>query len=617
MIPLLSYMYGILIIILIMFIFAVIGKGFSILSGYNCNSLTAGFLLSSAIFYISAFPFMIVHGSLMFLTVLYVFEICAAFTWSLYICFVNKGYNNILVVSRLKNNPFLTICVIFGTVIIVLLIILYHSDADDSFYLAQSSTILESGRINPYEQSTGIAAFSDQTQYSLVGYEIWTAVICFVFNINTAVLYHSLLPVMFIIMHFLVMYDIGKALFKNNASVFLILIMCFDILGGYSVYSQGAFAMLRLWQGKAVLVNVIMPFLMLVFIKIFRNKDSNKYDIDISKYDKIMLYTVLLSGLFISVVGLYLVPIEYALFFTVYFIYALIGHKVMKDVFSLILPVAGVLPFVAVYFLCLTSDNVVQIATDNAETLSYMHILKDINGTGIIIPVFILAVLFFAMQKKSVEKCIFAIYPFVGICTFANPLICRYVARYITGTPVYWRVFWLFSFNITICAAVISVYSIVKKYRAVYIVISMMIIILCGKPIFTGSFFEMADNFEKIDVVTKNTADAILEREDEPNSLMIPEEYGYGIRQYTGKIIMIWSRYSSLYYQNEGSYDRIKEIYDLLYTKKSLNFNVYNGLCDFDTDYVLMYDDTVFGDDVRDKFQYINKYGDFVLYKIS
>ncbi len=610
MLPLLPYMYGMLVILFIMFIFSVIGKGFVLKAGFNCNSLTAGFLLSSAIFYILAFPFMITHGSLILLAVLYAVCMCIVFGRSLYICYKRKKYAGTFSFMRMKNNPFFIISVILGIIIIVLLAVLRHSDADDSFYIAQSSAMLESGRINPYEQSTGITTFPDCTQYSLVGYEIWTAVICLIFNINTAVLYHSLLPVILIIMHFLVMYDIGKALFKDKASVFLILIMCFDFLGGYSVYSQGAFAMLRLWQGKAVLINIIMPFLMLIFIKILRQGYG-------SKYDKIMLYCILLSGLFISVVGLYIIPLEYALFFTVFSIYMLIRRRGIKEIFMLTIPVICILPFVAFYLYILLSGGIVQDAAGNADKLSYIGILRSINGTGIILPVFVICAVFFALHNNKTEKYIFGLYPLVCMCTVANPLICRYVAAYITGTTVYWRIFWLLQFNITICAAIMEVYEHVKKHKAVYITAAALTIILCGKPIFTKEFFKTADNFEKIDVITKNTADVILEREYMPKSLVMPEEYGYGIRQYSGKIIMIWSRYSHSYYKKEGVYDRIKEVYDLMYEKRIFNKYIYDSLRNFNTDYVLLYKDTLIDDDVDVMSEFVYEYGDFMLYKIS
>ncbi len=606
-----NYVYGILCVLLIMTVSVVIGKGISIISGFSYNSLTTGFLFLAAIFYISAFPFMMAHGSLAALTALYVIEVCAVFAGAVYLCYKNKARVNITCLRKHKYSPFLIGTIILGALIIAVLAVLVHSDADDSFYLAQSSSALYSGRINPYEQSTGISSLPDQTPYAYVGYEIWTAVICRIFNINTAVLYHSLLPALFMLMHFLVMYDIGKALFKDRAAVFLMLIMIFDLMGGYSIYSQGAFVMLRLWQGKSVLVNVIMPFLMLVFIKILKQGRSNKYD-------KIMLYVILLSGMFISAVGIYLIPIEYAIFFIVFFIRRLICKKSIKEMFMLTVPVIGILPFVAVYLYDFMSDDtMIKIVTDKAEELSYVRILRDINGTGVILLVFVICAVFFALYKKETEKYIFGLYPLVCICTIANPLICRYVAAYITGTSVYWRVFWLFQFNITVCAAVIAIYDIVKKYKALYIVCAALTVMLCGRPILTDRFFDRAVNFEKIDETAKNTVDALEDTKPKQVSLMMPEEYGYYVRQYSGRIIMIWSRYSYGYYQKEGIYDRIKEVYDSLYEGKNVDKQVYDGLCDYNADYVLLYEDTAIESDIKDAFEPVYGYGGFVLYKIS
>ena len=148
----------------------------------------------------------------------------------------------------------------------------FHEDADDSFYIAQTSSILSSGYINAFEPSTGISEIPFQAQYAMVGYETWIAILCKLFHVNAAIFFHTLLPMILLPLHYFIVYKIGEKSVPNSKGLWLLLYVLLNGFSGYSVYSSGAFALLRIWQGKAILANIILPLLLLVFIDVFVEK---------------------------------------------------------------------------------------------------------------------------------------------------------------------------------------------------------------------------------------------------------------------------------------------------------------------------------------------------------
>ena len=61
-----------------------------------------------------------------------------------------------------------------GLIAFQLFYVLYyqHSDADDSYYVAQISTIIDTNYLMDIEPTTGIDAFEQLPTYKLIGHEV-------------------------------------------------------------------------------------------------------------------------------------------------------------------------------------------------------------------------------------------------------------------------------------------------------------------------------------------------------------------------------------------------------------------------------------------------------------
>ncbi len=88
---------------------------------------------------------------------------------------------------------------------------------------------------------------------------------------------HTILPVILLLMAYLVFYYIAKFLFRetDNRLIFLILLSVAYIFGLYSHYSTTFRLLAALWQGKAVITVIAVPFFTLYLIRTYTEKLQN------------------------------------------------------------------------------------------------------------------------------------------------------------------------------------------------------------------------------------------------------------------------------------------------------------------------------------------------------
>lgn len=578
------------------------------------NPFIFGFVLLNALFYVLAFPFMFFKGRLVYLTVIFSAVIAVIILAVIVSALRRSGREKEKERHRVFNKEVMVCCIAAAVIIamqVILSFVLVHYDADDSYYIARTSTMLHTGVINSVEPSTGFEGMRVHSQYVMVGYEVMMAVLCSIFRINAAWMYHTVIVPVLLILHYIVMYELGKALFSKHAHMFLLAVAVINTFSGYSVYSRGAFALFRIWQGKSVMVNIMMPVMMLVFAWIIKNRD-------VLAEHCVLLTMILIGGLNLSAVAIYLLPIQYAMYFITYVLSG-IGHvkENIKSIFLLMVPVICELPLVCViYFFKLRGDAVSDAAV-GIEEFSYTSILSQINGCGYAIGFVIIAVVMFGIFGRGHKRLLFGLYPVICVITALNPVFAKYIARYITGVPVFWRMFWIVGMSYIIAAAIISLYCYKKMFG---IAASVLILALSGHIIYIPDSFSVADNIEKIDAAAKWIAD-IGEEEGIEVAAMLPEDIGYGIRQYSGKTKLVWSRYSSALYEEIGKFDDISYAYNKLYSEKLYTPEIKEILLRYGAEYVLLYKDTkIF---YRDKDGILNKMGgkvwsneEYVLYGI-
>ena len=137
-----------------------------------------------------------------------------------------------------------------------------HMDQDDAFYIGTAVTSVNTDSIFQYDCYTGAEYAVLPSRYILSPFPIFLAVLAQISGMHPTIIAHTVFPLLLIPLSYYVYWLIGRQMFqqsRDQAAVFLLLVSVVQMFSYYSVYTAGAFLLLRIWQGKAVLANILLP----------------------------------------------------------------------------------------------------------------------------------------------------------------------------------------------------------------------------------------------------------------------------------------------------------------------------------------------------------------------
>lgn len=147
---------------------------------------------------------------------------------------------------------------------------LAFADGDDAHYIPISTSAnLGMGMYLdiPY---TGVVTGFD-ARHGLAPFPIWVSFIAAKCRVNTAVAAHSLMPPVLIFLTYVIYLETGRLLCREKKAflpAFMVFVSLLQIFGNYSIYPASTFLLTRSRQGKAALGNVILPFFILLLLRI-------------------------------------------------------------------------------------------------------------------------------------------------------------------------------------------------------------------------------------------------------------------------------------------------------------------------------------------------------------
>ncbi len=248
------------------------------------------------------------------------------------------------VIQTIKELPkLLTILVIIVVGIQLYGFLVYtHIDEDDSFYVGTATTTLETDSLFKYSGSTGL---DDGEQfllrYRLGPFPIYSAIVSKLINIQPAIVSHTILPFIFVPIVYSIYLLIANELFKKDIKssiLFLLIINIVFIWGGYSGRTNFAFLFFRIWQGKSVLANIIIPATWLIMMK----AEDNGFKF----VDFLLLLILNFAGTFTTTLGAALPPIIIMVLWFSYEIYKILSKqfKVGKAIKSMVICLISCMP---------------------------------------------------------------------------------------------------------------------------------------------------------------------------------------------------------------------------------------------------------------------------------
>lgn len=242
------------------------------------TSFVYGQLLVWAIFQCVCVPLALVDVSLNTLIIVYICVLGCAFA---FICI--RGRKNRLNIPKIrfskKKKMLLAVVIAVIAFQIVMITVFQHSNADDSEFVAISTTAVQTNTLYHYDPYTGQEWEHVFAKRLVAPFSLLIAVYAKLTMIHPAIFSHTVLPGFLIVFSYFSYYLIAKKVFPKRVSaqlVFVILIALLMMFGGYSTRAIGSMLLIRIWQGKAVFASAMLPIVFALMLGILGKKLNMK-----------------------------------------------------------------------------------------------------------------------------------------------------------------------------------------------------------------------------------------------------------------------------------------------------------------------------------------------------
>lgn len=178
------------------------------------------------------------------------------------------------------------------------------TDQDDALYVAVASTSIETDGIFTHNCYTGRMSQYLPKRYVLSPFPVFLGFISQAVQLHPTVVAHTIMPVFLVAIAYAAYSLLGRKLFQEDlraTGLFLCFLSLVHMFSYYSVYTQGTFMLIRIWQGKATLAAVLLPMVFYLAWQIFTEKSGWR--------EWLWLLLLMLSSCLVSSMGIMLAPV--------------------------------------------------------------------------------------------------------------------------------------------------------------------------------------------------------------------------------------------------------------------------------------------------------------------
>ena len=172
-------------------------------------------------------------------------------------------------IGKINLYSIISICLLMTQLLVAIFGV--HMDADDAYYIGTANTSISTDTLFTIAPDTGIPYQIMPIRYAFSAIMIFWAYLSRLTGVHPLIITHSIISVLFILISYVIWWELGKALLGDNNKtwIFFLIVNLLNIFGNTSVYTQSSFLLFRIWQGKAMLPNIILPVLLLSFLEIW------------------------------------------------------------------------------------------------------------------------------------------------------------------------------------------------------------------------------------------------------------------------------------------------------------------------------------------------------------
>lgn len=153
---------------------------------------------------------------------------------------------------------------------LVLACFLSYEEGDDAYYVAVSTITASADNMFQTLPYTGATTGLD-ARHGLAPMPVWVAYLSKISGMRAVTVAQIALPLVLIVMTYGIFFLLGRQLFpdgRRKLPLFLLVLQFLVLFGGYSTYSAENFLLVRTGQGKSVMANIVIPFLLYLLLAI-------------------------------------------------------------------------------------------------------------------------------------------------------------------------------------------------------------------------------------------------------------------------------------------------------------------------------------------------------------
>lgn len=410
---------------------------------------------------------------------------------------------------------------------------IFTENADDSYYVSLATSNIDSEHVYMEEPSMGYS----NDEYSLLtpleripSYELSVAVYSKISGISTTIIFHTILPFIFIGISYLSYYYFARTMLnKRNSKIFIIILSVIMMFTAFTSKFRTGCLLYKMWQGKAIFLNVSLNIIIASLIRL--SKRNNKGDI-------ILLFLANLGSVYLSSTSIFIISFVYLAFG----ILKLIKLKI-KDILYLVITFIPILVYVII--LIFSMNAYTSKAIPPRDTVNIVDSLSLYGSTPYLIYYLISAVIIALIGNKEAKKYFVAV-QIINLATIWNPLFSEFIAKYFTSSATFWRVFWLLPVETSIAYAITKILHKNKNIKIKFVILIICIIALGINGKFVYNNKSLAENLEKIPQYIIDQTNYILDVEGDNDNIIVlapPEPlHSCTMRQLSSNIKLVYSR---------------------------------------------------------------------------
>lgn len=446
----------------------------------------------------------------------------------------------------------LLILIVAAQILILVFGVTYEASADDASYIALSLDTLYTDRIALTDPYTGLEG-AISLKRLLTSWNFYLSFLGKISGVHVAAIAHTILPILLVPMAYMAYFLIGRAIFgKNRKRVvqFLLWLSLLFTFGAYSIYTVTYRLTIVIWQGKAVMVTIILPFLFCFLIKMK----------EIKLRKTVCLFLIMASACAMSLMG-----VGISVFMVIVSAAAKLKRRKVRVVVPLLL--TGVLiSMVAVYYLWKRGDGIL-FSPKYIEKLfpQAVAMIKEVfslywNGSKMqwLYLSGFLIICWRGRKKRNVRFLIK--YTLIGYIIIWNPIFYYFAFVFLKNASTGVRlIYTMFPEVYMALAMTFLTYAFRDRKGSIiaggigglYILLTGTIYPKVGHPM-------LAENTYKLPNEAIQVCQILNEDSEEPPLVMADGGLVLYLRQYSGRVKMMYGRFGYIY-NGEQIFELINE----------------------------------------------------------